>query len=211
MWKAYSPFIQPHRLQESLHPYDTQLNESLNQKVSKYAPKTKCFSTSMALTYRISIAIGVHNLGHLRFWEEVFSDLGIDMSINLRNYLFRKDKAKENKKEYQSRPERKRKRNQEKFDKIQEDLKKLKKDKKRGATYGSGIGIKNSVPPEVERIDYEKKKTSQCECSLLGCYNKGHKRRSSKKCFYFTCSSKEELNDKINSNLRRLYPSHYGE
>ena len=41
IWKVYEPFTTPKRLQESLHLFDTQGNESKNASVGKYARKKK--------------------------------------------------------------------------------------------------------------------------------------------------------------------------
>ena len=70
--QAYNRFTTPERLQESLHPFNTQINESLHHVISKYVPKHKNYSTTMSLSNRISIVIGIHNLGHYCFWKRVF-------------------------------------------------------------------------------------------------------------------------------------------
>ena len=72
MRDAYEPFTNEERLRESLHSYSTQKNEAMNNSVAKYAPKTRTYSTTMALTNRVMIAIGTSNLGYVTFWERVF-------------------------------------------------------------------------------------------------------------------------------------------
>ena len=88
-------------------------------------------------------------------------------------------------------------------------MKRVKTDKKRGATYESGINLKYSTPPEVEAIDAQRKEELKVECNLKGCYVPGHTRRSSKACTYYKCP-KEELENRIESNLRKCFPSYYG-
>ena len=61
MKNTYQPFTNEERLQESLHSYSTQKNEAMNNSVAKYAPKTRTYSTTMALTNRVMIAIGTSN------------------------------------------------------------------------------------------------------------------------------------------------------
>ena len=100
---AYKKYTTPERLQESLHLFDTQVNESLHHVVSKYAPKHKNYSTTMSLSHRIAIVIGIHNIGHFAFWSSVFRKLGLHMSKDLINNLHFLDKQKNNKREYQSR------------------------------------------------------------------------------------------------------------
>ena len=180
MWEKYEPCIQLHRLKESLHEFDTQMNESMNQSISKYAPKNKYLGSSMALTHRVSVAIGIHNLGHFQFWYQVFKKLELHISPSLERYLKTKDEKKEKEREYQSVSEVKRKRNKDKFEKLQAEMKKIKKDSERGATYGAGIAMNSTIPPEVERMDRENKTMNNVQCKLAGCYNNKHVRQSNK-------------------------------
>jgi len=91
MRDAYEPFTSEERLRESLHCYSTQKNEAMNNSVAKYAPKTRTYSTTMALTNRVMIAIGTSNLGYVTFWERVFTDLDLIMNTDTRSFLFGKD------------------------------------------------------------------------------------------------------------------------
>jgi len=91
MKEAYQPFTTEERLQESLHNYSTQKNEVMNNSVAKYAPKTRTYSTTMALTNRIMIAIGTYNFGYVTFWQRVFLDLGLTMNTDIESFLIAKD------------------------------------------------------------------------------------------------------------------------
>ena len=53
------------------------MNEALNNIIARYAPKNRIYGTTMSLTYRIFMVVGIHNLGHYRFWREVFNLLGL--------------------------------------------------------------------------------------------------------------------------------------
>ena len=74
IWKVYSSCILKHCLEEPLQPYDIQINESLNQSISKYTPQHKLFGSSMALTHQVNITVRIHNLGHLEFWKQVLKE-----------------------------------------------------------------------------------------------------------------------------------------
>ena len=104
----------------------------------------------------------------------------------------------------------KRKRSENNYRKIQEGIKKANADKERGSTYGSGIGMTYNVPPAVEKLEEEKKKAMGVDCTLLGCYNKNHKRRSSKRCTYYGCTS-DNVQSYVDAKMKRMYPSHYDE
>ena len=122
LWEVYEPCILPHRLLELLHLYDTQVNEAMNQLVAKFAPKNECLGTSMALTHRVYVAVGIHNLGYHDFWKRVYDDLKLSMSSVLANHLLNKDKEKNRRRERQSKPSTKRKRNHDNYLKIQEGI-----------------------------------------------------------------------------------------
>ena len=61
------------RLIECMHGFSSQCNEGLNTAVAKYARKGRTYCTTMSLTNRVMIAMGVHNLGYFVFWSRVFS------------------------------------------------------------------------------------------------------------------------------------------
>ena len=63
----------------------------MNNYVAKYAPKTRTYSITMALTNRVMIAIGTLNLGYVTFWERVFADLGLIINTDTRSFLVVKD------------------------------------------------------------------------------------------------------------------------
>ena len=83
-----------------MHNCSSQSNEAMNQSVARYAPKNKAYGTSMSLTYRVMIAVGIRNMGFLGLWEEVHIAIRLPLSMELESYLRGKDKAKESKKEY---------------------------------------------------------------------------------------------------------------
>ena len=142
-----------------LHFFSTQGNEAMNTCVAKYAPKGKTYCSSMSLSNRISIAIGVQNLGQLDCWERLFKRLKMPLGSYLETHLERKDVAKKRKREYESTMARKRKRSQSRQDKMKEQLQKQINDAKRGATYGSRIGMEAQptlpfkIHPDVMNIE----------------------------------------------------------
>ena len=97
MKRAYAPYTTLELIRESQHPYDTQLNESLNNVISKFAPKNRNYAHSMSLSNRIAIVIGCHNYGNLKFWREVYASLDLSMSADLINNLTVVDKIKKGK------------------------------------------------------------------------------------------------------------------
>ena len=67
--RAYRPCTTEARLKESLHFYDIQKNEAVNNSIAKYAQKTITYGMTISLTNRVMIAIGVSNLGAESYWK----------------------------------------------------------------------------------------------------------------------------------------------
>ena len=207
--EAYFPYITPERLLESLHPFDTQLNEALNNVIARYAPKNRTYGTTMSLSYRIFMVTGIHNLGHYRFWHEVFVLLGLDMPTDIKENLQRLDKRKIWKREYEGRTEIKSKRRKLHNQKMQEQLRKQIEDSKRGAMYRAGIAIKDLVPSAVLKLENEYRDKHNIHCKYYGCRGKKHLTNISRNCCYFECRDAESLSKAMNSKLRSIYPNLY--
>ena len=116
---AYLPYTTLERLKESLHPWSAQLNEALNNVVTKYAPKNCTYSATMALSNRIAIVVGVHNMGHLAYWTKVFKLIDLPMYPDLRENLQQLDRYKRMKRKFDSKTEVKRKHMKVNNDKMQ--------------------------------------------------------------------------------------------
>lgn len=212
MVNAYSKYTTPERLIESLHPFDTQVNESLNKVASNYCPKDRTYATTMSFNNRLSIVIGIHNSGHRNFWEAVFNRIGLTMTSDLIDNLSQRDQTKSRKRKYNAKREVKLKRVKVQNEKMKEMMKKQKLDEIRGATYQSGVALLDLVPSEVSKLEEEKKERGNISCKLLGCNDeKKHKSNRSKKCRYHTCVSAQELRAAVDATMRRMYPQHYGE
>ena len=81
-------------LRQSMHPFDTQTNEALNNSQAMVTPKAKVFHETRAFHYRHAIVVGTHNWGHKKFWTSVFDEAGIKYSTAFVSYLESVDKKK---------------------------------------------------------------------------------------------------------------------
>ena len=70
--KIIEPYLTNDMLQMLHHGWDTQLNESMNQQVNRYAPKNRHYSKTDSLRTRVAIAAEVQVYGYYRFWTDVF-------------------------------------------------------------------------------------------------------------------------------------------
>lgn len=125
-------------LMQSLHPFNTQTNESLNQSQAMLTPKNKMFHSTKAFHHRHSIMIGSHNWGFRRYWEETFAELGIKISDKFSQFLQRVDDSRKRNKETKGKTEVKRKR---KFRQDAVEKKLLDEKRTLNIAYKSGIGL----------------------------------------------------------------------
>ena len=86
------------QLLESMHGWHSQCNEALNTAIAKYARKGRTYCTTMSLTNRVMICMGIHNLGYYDHWSRVLISLKMFMSPALTRHLQQKDKNKKEKK-----------------------------------------------------------------------------------------------------------------
>ena len=87
IWNVYEPFTTRERLQESLHPVDTQQNEAMNAFVSKYAPKTKIYGMTISLTNSVMIFVGIGNLTAEQYWGQGYLTLDLTMATETTFFL----------------------------------------------------------------------------------------------------------------------------
>ena len=123
-------------MKQSLHPYDSNSNESLNKNVSRYAPKHKHLSSSQTLFEKNAITVGVYNIRFLNYWSticELFS-FHDDKLIEYLTCVERQDRLK---KQRQRTSEAKRKRVYKWQSKLKDEIYKERTCKESGLHYES--------------------------------------------------------------------------
>jgi hypothetical protein len=73
------PYMTKKMLVDANHPYNTQMNEPLNNSVAKLAPKNKVFGISLALTSRVAVVAGIQIYGWFVFYSKGFTKFGMIM------------------------------------------------------------------------------------------------------------------------------------
>ena len=162
---------------ESMHKGNTQANESLNNRLSYFAPKNINYARSSSFLYRVSINGGIQIDGYLHFFLNVFCELGINFSNSFSTYLSKKDEKKGIVRNIRQSREYKRKR------KFVEDAKKMEeifqdrtREKTGMGTYKSGVGVQISTNRKKPKHQPD---SGDRTCA---CGSNTHMRRSSKKC-----------------------------
>ena len=139
MKEIYERFTTPQNLEQCRHGFTTQSNEAFNTSIATLAPKNKTYGTTMSLTNRVVIAIGVKNLGRVRFWERVYEKLQISIPKRFLSHLENLDRYFIAKQKKESTPAFKRKRSKRNNEKITAEVVKAKQS--RNKEYGTGIGF----------------------------------------------------------------------
>ena len=96
------PFQTDKVLRESLHMFDTQNNESMNNVITYVVPKNKTMEHIMGLKNRISCVVVTSIFGFKKYWHKVFNLMELNMSPSSKQ-LFQSEifNANKNKSYYQ--------------------------------------------------------------------------------------------------------------
>ena len=165
-------------LLEMMHPWNTQLNESLNMRAAELAPKSKNFSRSHSLRYRLMHVIGVHNMGYELFYGQVMSELGIELSDTYSKFLSQRDIQRKRKIVYDRNPDIKRRRAFKFQAKVNSEIY---LERTKDVTEGDyGHGIRKSTQNKKTKVPTTKKRKKSNPCNCGG--EKEHFRSNSKYC-----------------------------
>ena len=102
--KVFDRFTTDKRLQEIMHHFTTQANESLNMRLAELAPKFKNYSRTKTLDYLQQMVIAHHNVEMHQYYSNVFEHLKIPFTNHLASYLKRRHEWKIRKKELDGDP-----------------------------------------------------------------------------------------------------------
>ena len=175
-------FITKEALEEVGHGHDTQVNESLNNTISWYAPKNKTYSGSSSLRNRIGIALGVHSIGTKVYFERLFKKLGIKITEDIQHYLTKQELTRTRRIETFKKKVVKQERNKKLHDKLKQWTEELRKSKVSGdgAVYQPGVGMDGGYCLPATTAAASTKENRACSgCGQIGA---GHLRPWSKKC-----------------------------
>jgi hypothetical protein len=168
---------------------DSQVNESLNNTVSWFAPKNKVYCGSLSLSNRIGLALGINALGHKQYFARLFKSFGISMSSNIAHFLEIKDKTRSSRLFSLKTREKKKDRNKVKHSKLVEETAiAFKERSKQDGTYRSGQnmdagGVDGYTAEDLQPARKKAKNRANVECKK--CKRKGHSTTRSKDCLFY--------------------------
>jgi len=174
---AIAPFISLSCLRELGHGANTNVNESLNNTISWFAPKNRTYSGSCSLRNRVGMAVSIHLVGHDVFYEDLINELGLNMDARFFHCLEVTQRERMKHLESSRTAKYKEKRRSGFFVKMKEYFEKLQAEKKRGEEYAPGTGFEENV----ERMNTT---TTNIVVSCKRCGGIGHKTANHKMCKY---------------------------
>jgi hypothetical protein len=171
-----SRFVSLERLKEVAHGMDTNVNESINNTVSYFAPKNRVYCKTRSLQNRVAFAVGVTSLGFSEYFLRLFKELGIQVTPPIRHFLEMKQKNRQKRIQKRKQTATKKARKQLKFTKLkEEEAKAIRARHKRDGTYKSGGNLQDGGFENT-------KKPAKGPIVCPHCGHKGHKTTRSKKC-----------------------------
>jgi hypothetical protein len=176
--KIHVAFTTEEALRDLYHEVHSNKCESINGFITKFLPKKKHFCRTIANPGRTYLALGIDSLGYQEYYRRLFIELGLDMTPVTRTQHVRIDSKRDYHSAYVQRPEVKRRRFQDRVDKVSTQNEKLLQDKQKGLIYESGMA--GPVVPngngneEAAAEEAPAKRKSYYHAICPACKKKGH-------------------------------------
>ena len=176
-------FISLSALKEVAHPFDTQVNESLNDTFAWCAPKNKTHCGSVSLSVRIATAVSIHTIGFERFFIRLFGKLGINCTQNIVKFLRQQQSIRVCRITKSRKHEVKLKRNTKLHERLKKFTEEARKEiaKRDGVAYEPAMGLGGGyTEEELNASATAKKRKAPIVCQR--CNKAGHRTYRSSKC-----------------------------
>jgi len=179
--EAIAPFISFACLRELAHGANTNVNESLNQTISWFAPKNRTYCGSTSLRNRVGMAVSIHLVGYNVFYKELFETLGLTVDERMSYCLDQAQRERLQHMENHQSPAFKEKRRASYFAKMKVYFSKLEEDKRKGQEYSPGVAFPETCNnKETTGSSGTMAQTTIVRCKRCG--GIGHKTANSKMC-----------------------------
>jgi hypothetical protein len=176
-----SKYITTARLKEIAHGMDTNMNESLNNMISYFAPKNRVYCKSRSLHNRVAFAVGIVSLGFKPFFVRLFKALGIAATPNMLHYLEVKERNRNLRLSKRRTKTYKKDRKQNAWASLKEEEKKaINQRARREGKYRSGGNMQEGGFDGDDDNKGKKKSRKDLVCPFCGL--KGHTTKRSKNC-----------------------------
>ena len=195
--KVYLEFLTQKKIEEMHHQYDTQKNESMNQKLARLCPKTQTFSKSMVLGDRVAWVVLEDSVGGEAAVSKIFATLGLGRVPDIvMAYYSANDTRRARHHEYTLRSDVKHHRRRKLNEKMWKERNRRELSRRKGQNYGTGIGVELYQPKEKASADPGDLSSGPPFCTACG--QTGHQRRSSKLCPHYKPAQSRQAKNIIN-------------
>ena len=175
----YNDFLTPKRIEQMYHGFDTQKNESMNQKIARMCPKTTTLSKTMVLSDRVAWVVIEDSIGGAHGVACIYKQLQLGVvPHHLVSFYMKNDKRRDHQHRFKLQPHVKHRRRKALNEKIWEERREGELSRQKGQTYESGVAFGDDIPA---KRGPKPKKSDTVTCTHCGCI--GHSRTSSKKMF----------------------------
>ena len=199
-------FVTPEALEDLCHGMDTQVNESLNNTIAWFAPKNKSYCSSLSLTNRICIALGINSVGFIAYYRRLLMKLGIRLTPDVEHFLRVKDRSRSVRLAKAKTTKQKKRRIQAKMKILKTETATAQKERsKRDGTYRSGrsmaAGSSGAFTEEELLLGGRRSKNSNKNIVCAHCGKTGHSRRTSKACDKYKPPKKKTKTGNVQDGL----------
>jgi hypothetical protein len=104
--------VEGEKLLSLYHPFDTQMNEGMNNAVSRRCPKNKVLAGSGGLKYRVASVAGQQTQGVTKYNKDEYKRCGMKMSQLQESFWKQKEKRRNDGAAYKAQFNQKRKQNE---------------------------------------------------------------------------------------------------
>jgi hypothetical protein len=161
--KVFYTYNTPHYLEQMHHPYDSQKNESVHNRVAKVAPKTTTLCTTFTLNDRIALVVIIDSVGYEVGVARIFQKLcgvastSFNFPTETQIWMHNIDRDAAYHKQYQEKVEVKAKRATKKKEKIKEGIQNDRDSRYHGHYYSTGVAVakpdddESAAPPPAKK------------------------------------------------------------
>ena len=177
------PYITEKALEDLNHGMDTNINESINNTISWFAPKNKVYCSTWSLTNRISLALGINSVGFTSFYIRLLTKMGIASTPDIMHFLQVKDRNRTKRLAKAKTIEQKKHRIRLEMEHLKENTIIAHRERaRRDGTYKRGMSFERGTFGQVPTNKSKKLKKGNPDVVCRFCLKVGHSRRDSKEC-----------------------------
>lgn len=169
-----APFIAFDNVEEIAHRHDTQINESLNNSISWFAPKNKTFCRSKSLSCRVHLAVGIQLVGYACFLLQSLRLLGITATPGTQRHVAAIGRKKSQHSDPHKTKEHKRKRQEDTRNKVREHIQSAKTKRQKNGFCAPREGFDTCLPaldpnvcPHCHKRGHKTTVSEQCDLHIL--------------------------------------------